>query len=70
MLYILFPQGSQGWGCQAAARPRELPPAGVHARFSGLPHQGLVFRQTIIGTRGRLLGTQAAGFGRGSTLWS
>lgn len=42
----------------------------VHARFSGLPHQGLVFRQTIIGTRGRLLGTQAAGLGRGSTLWS
>jgi len=48
-------------GCQAAAGSKDLPPSRV-----GLPPWGLVFRQTIMGTGGRLLGHRQQAWVRAS----
>lgn len=60
--YILFPQGSQGEARAQGHRPLDLPPAGMHARSSGLPHQQAGFQADLHECRGgRLQGSQGRG---------
>lgn len=66
--YILFPQGSRGEARARGRRPLDLPPAGMHARSSGLPHQRAGFQADHHKCRGgRLQGSQGRGARCGGT---